>query len=121
MFELLSGGIVEYICNKIWARGIEYGFGGIAKPGQGILPAEKILTEHYRLGSQMLILSRSFINLKEFNDPAEIQKIINDGVSEIRDFEEKILKYDNEKLEINRQNLVNIVNNICNKIPLKSR
>lgn len=62
MFELLSGGIVEYMAGKIKARGIPFGFGGMAKIGEGLLPAENILAEHYRLGSGMVILSRTFRN-----------------------------------------------------------
>lgn len=62
MFELLSGGIVEYMAGKIRSRGLPFGFGGMAKIGEGMLPAEIILGEHYRLGSEMVILSRTFRN-----------------------------------------------------------
>ena len=60
MFELLANGKVEEICNKISTKGIPYGFGGIAKLDEGMLPARHIIAEHYRLGSSMAILSRSF-------------------------------------------------------------
>jgi hypothetical protein len=62
MFELLSGGIVEYMAGKFKARGLPFGFGGMAKIGEGMLPAENILGEHGRLGSEMVILSREFRN-----------------------------------------------------------
>lgn len=77
MFELLSGGLVEYIANKCNKAGIPFGFGGIARIGEGDLPSDNILGEHVRLGSQSVILSRTFkgvvgvdanahaINLKE--------------------------------------------------------
>ena len=48
MFECLSGGLVEYLTEKISKKGIKYGFGGIARIGEGELPAEKILKEHVR-------------------------------------------------------------------------
>ncbi|KIE18173.1 aldolase [Smithella sp. SC_K08D17] len=60
MFELLSGGIVEYMIKKIKSRGIRYGFGGISRFGTGIIDPRLILSEHVRLGSQMVILSREF-------------------------------------------------------------
>ena len=60
MFELLSGGVVEYLADKIRARGIRFGFGGIACVGEGAVPAELVIGEHVRLGSEMVILSRSF-------------------------------------------------------------
>ena len=62
IFELLSNGTVENIVKKIKAKGIKYGFGGIARVGHGYLPAELIIREHYRLGSTMAILSRGFCN-----------------------------------------------------------
>ena len=60
MFEPLANGMVESICYKIKNIRIPYGFGGIARIGEGMLPAEKILLEHYRLGSTRVILSRTF-------------------------------------------------------------
>lgn len=84
MFELLSGGLVEYIANKCNAVGMPFGFGGIARIGEGDLPSDNILGEHVRLGSTSVILSRTFkgvvgvdanahpINLKE-----EVDKVRN--------------------------------------------
>lgn len=60
MFELLSDGLVEYIANKCNKAGIPFGFGGIARIGEGDLPSDNILGEHYRLGSTSVILSRTF-------------------------------------------------------------
>ena len=50
MFELLTDGTVERLGCKILARGIPYGFGGIARLGAGALPSEAVIKEHYRLG-----------------------------------------------------------------------
>jgi citrate lyase beta subunit len=84
MFELLSGGIVEYLASKITQAGIKFGFGGIAQLGKGMLDSSLILSEHYRLGSEMVILSREFnSNLSEdklagkINIRVEIQKLDN--------------------------------------------
>jgi 2-keto-3-deoxy-L-rhamnonate aldolase RhmA len=60
MFELLSGGIVEYLSEKIKSAGIKFGFGGIARLGHGKLDSSLILSEHHRIGSQIVILSRDF-------------------------------------------------------------
>lgn len=60
MFELLSDGIVEYIADKCNKAGVPFGFGGIARIGEGDLPSDNILGEHYRLGSTSVILSRTF-------------------------------------------------------------
>lgn len=60
MFELLSGGLVEYMAQKCNSKGMTFGFGGIARIGEGMLPSDYILGEHVRLGSQSVILSRTF-------------------------------------------------------------
>lgn len=93
MFQLLSNGTVEKICDKIKKAGIKYGFGGISSIGEGELPAEYILCEHYRLGSSMVILSRSFCDTKKISDINEIKKIFYNGVKEIRKKELEFLKY----------------------------
>lgn len=55
MFELLSDGLVEYIANKCNNVGMPFGFGGIARIGEGDLPSDNILGEHVRLGSTSVI------------------------------------------------------------------
>ena len=62
MFEVLSGGLVEYMAEKIIRKGIPFGFGGMGKIGEGMLPADCILAEHLRLKSSSVILSRTFRN-----------------------------------------------------------
>ena len=60
MFELLNDGLVEYIANKCNQANMPFGFGGIARIGEGMLPSDYILGEHVRLGSTSVILSRTF-------------------------------------------------------------
>lgn len=60
MFELLADGTIDRIAEKFIEHDVTFGFGGIARLGEGLLPAENILAEHYRVGSQMAILSRDF-------------------------------------------------------------
>lgn len=91
MFELLANGTVEMLCKKFEARGILYGFGGIAQLGQGTLPAENIIAEHYRLSSSMAILSRSFCDTKKSTDIGIVEEIFKFGINEIRDFENQLM------------------------------
>lgn len=62
MFELLSGGLVDYLANKIKNKNIPFGFGGIATLDSGMISGEMVLKEHIRLDSSMVILSRAFKN-----------------------------------------------------------
>lgn len=95
MFELLADGTVEYLCQKFKRKGIPYGFGGISSIGTGELPAEFVLKEHYRLGSSMVILSRSFCNVNKIADLNLIKDKFEIGVRCIRAFEKEILVHSN--------------------------
>lgn len=89
MFQLLADGTVEKLCEKFRKKGIPYGFGGIAALGKGMLPSERVIAEHYRLGSTCAILSRSFCNTNIVTELDEVKAIFNSGVKEIREWEEK--------------------------------
>lgn len=116
MFELLSNGTVERLCDKIRKAGIAYGFGGIARIGEGALPAEKIILEHYRLGSTRAILSRSFCDAEKIGDTVETDKVFNENMKALRRFEEYAEAADTEIFENNRQELIAAVGAIVGKI-----
>ena len=60
MFEPLAAGYVERVASAAKARGLRFGFGGIARMDEGVLPGRDVLAEHVRLGSDAVILSRTF-------------------------------------------------------------
>ena len=102
MFEMLSNGTVERLCRHLKQIGKPYGFGGLASLGRGLVPAEMIIKEHYRLGSTGAILSRSFCNVNHFSNLEAIDEIFYRGIREIRTLEkecEKRIRYfsENEK------------------------
>lgn len=103
MFELLSNGTVESLCKKIAATGIPYGFGGIARIGEGTLPAEWIVKEHYRLGSTRAILSRSFCNAEEIKDLKKIEVIFAENMARLRDCERDYTSLSEGEFEENRK------------------
>ena len=81
MFELLSGGIIEYLARKISGRNIKFGFGGISRLGKGLLNSRLILSEHCRLKSRIVILSRDFKcyrgRFKEIKKQMDLKQEIN--------------------------------------------
>lgn len=87
MFELLADGTVERLCRKFREAGIPYGFGGIAKLGDGLLPAEKIIMEHYRLGSTRAILSRTFCDNTKIESIEEIDRVFHENMAYLRKYE----------------------------------
>ena len=113
MFELLTDGTVEMIARRVHKKGIKFGFGGIARIGKGIVPAEKIIREHYRLGSTCAILSRAFCNTDIITDLTEIRAIFEEGIVEIRCLEKEAgshLDYFNK----NRNDIRESVNDFIN-------
>ncbi len=102
MFELLSDGTVERLCGIFRKYNLKYGFGGIARVGYGDLPAEMIMTEHYRLGSTAAILSRGFCNANMTPDAKDIETTFVHGVKDIRAKEREIEAYAEEAFDKNR-------------------
>lgn len=116
MFELLSNGTVEGLCDKFKKRGIKYGFGGIAKIGEGLLPAEKIVMEHYRLGSTRAILSRSFCNSDKIKDKTTIQNIFAENMQKLRAYEKTLIHKTDIDYSTNMQAVKSCVASIARKI-----
>ena len=112
MFELLSGGIVEYAARKIHNHDIRFGFGGIARVGRkGPVPAKLILGEHVRLGSEMVILSRAF--RMGLNDVEELKSKINlrNEIIRLDECLDSFRRSTPKQLEENRRKLVIAVRN----------
>ena len=91
LFEVLADGTVEKVSRSILDKHMPYGFGGIGIPGGNMLPAEYIIREHYRLGSDRVILSRAFCNTDLVTDLNDIREIFREGVKKIREVEQECI------------------------------
>lgn len=107
LFEPLIGGIVEYLASKIIPLKIKFGFGGVSRLERG----KNIISEHVRLGSQMVILNRDFRFYKETIE--EIKPVVDakEEVYKIRAFIESLQKASPSELEENRLNLIREIKN----------
>lgn len=112
MFQLLADGTVDRLCTRLRDASIPYGFGGVGRPGSGTLPAEYIIGEHVRLGSQYVILSRSFCNTAKITDLNEICRIFTDGVAEIRCVEQACTAWTQEQFAENHHRVCDCVEKI---------
>lgn len=78
LFEPLAHRILDEAAERLNNSKICWGIGGLGKVGQGLLPAEKIVGEHVRLGSNWAILSRAFhdssAGLEEFCRRTDMKK-----------------------------------------------
>lgn len=112
MFQLLADGTVDKLAEKIKAKGIPFGFGGLAQLNSGMLSGDKVLKEHYRLGSTMVIVSRSFCNTDVITDMDEVSRIFHKGIKEIRDLESEIQNETEMFFEKNHKLVIESVNKI---------
>lgn len=112
MFQLLADGTVERLCRQIQTAGIPCGFGGVGRPGSGLLPAEYIIAEHVRLGSRYVILSRSFCNTGKITDPDEIRHLFTTGISDIRRVEHNCAGWTQAQFEDNHRKVCACVDRI---------
>lgn len=116
MFELLANGTVDALCEKFRKKGVMYGFGGVGRPGSDVaLPADRILAEHCRLGSHMVILSRAFLDVGKLGNRAEIPELFQSGVQAIRDCERAAAAMSPAELSENHRAVQQIVQSIVEK------
>lgn len=115
LFEPLADGTVDMLVQKFQKAGIPYGFGGIASIGKGMLPAEYVIREHYRLHSSSVILSRSFCNVNMMRSLNSIRDIFDNGIQEIRRLEKECAAQpcNSEYFRRNRNTVVDTITMIC--------
>lgn len=93
LFEPLSLGFVDWMAERIRAKGKAFGFGGIgALEGGGELPAELILSEHARLGSTCVILSSRFGKDVHLEDKTDRRQRLAQAIATLQKAHERLLK-----------------------------
>lgn len=115
MFELLSGGLIEFIANKCNCARIPFGFGGIARIGEGLLPSDYILGEHLRLGSSSVILSRTFKGVEGVDLNARRIDLVEE-VNKVRDRMRDIENWSDDDYARNRDAISDAVEKVVEKI-----
>lgn len=116
MFELMENGLVEQLCKKIAKTNIKYGIGGIAAIGEGMLPTEYVIREHYRLGSTAAILSRSFCNTDIVTDLAVVKEKFEMGIADIRALEKECQTANSKYFTDNKKELDAKINAIKQRL-----
>lgn len=85
MFEPLADGVVDQLAGAITGAGLDLGIGGLARAGEGLLPAEMLVAEHVRLGSTAAILSRTFHRNRLTVQDLEAEMDFADEVAKLQD------------------------------------
>ena len=107
LFEPMAASLFDLPASMLCAHDIPFGIGGIARVGQGDLPADYVMGEHVRLRSQHVILSRAFRD-GDIDLAAELDKL--------RDLEARWLAADDEALFANHERLATRVFEIAGRI-----
>lgn len=110
MFEPLADGHVERVAAKVRAQGLRFGFGGIARLDEGLLPGRDVLAEHLRLGSQAVILSRTFHQPGEAGNQAHRFEV---EVAALRQAEATLTARAPEVIEADRQRIAAVIRQIA--------
>lgn len=121
MFEPLADGLVDRMAEILNRAALPFGFGGVARAGEGRLPAELILSEHVRLGSTAAILSRTFH--RKASTVAEIKLHMNfkDEILKLRNVYSRHLNADHHTLLENQVALNTRVSQIAANLMSKAK
>ena len=114
--RFFSGSPVSQGCRKCQAAGLPVGFGGIAKLGDGLLPAEKVIMEHYRLGSTRAILSRTFCDNAKIESVEEIDRVFRENMAALRKYEDAVAVMTKEDFARNQADVCKAVDEIVSRI-----
>lgn len=115
MFQLLSDGTIDRLTGEIRDACVPFGFGGIARVGEGMLPARLVLGEHARLGSRSVILSRAF---HKGLDEIDRDDDFRDAIDSVRACERELCQRDFIQADADHRELQRIVAEI---VATKSR
>lgn len=111
MFEPLALGLLDRVAQQAQAHGRRFGFGGIARPDGGLLPGRDVLAEHLRLGSQAVILSRSF---HAGTEPDAFEQ----DVAALRSAEQALSQRDDLQVEADHRRIAAAIRQIAAGLPL---
>lgn len=106
MFEPLALGLVDRVATAASAQGVRFGFGGIARLDEGMLPGRDVLAEHLRLGSGSVILSRTF------HRPGAAATF-EDEVVHLRKAERELAARTPQQIEADRQRIADSIGRIA--------
>ncbi|MDQ7057301.1 MAG: aldolase/citrate lyase family protein [Ghiorsea sp.] len=95
MFEPLVSGMLDDASACAKKAGLRFGFGGVARADEGDVSGAMVLGEHLRLGSNSVILSRTFYRADE--DKESAGQVFQRELKKLRNAEETLKMRDKER------------------------
>ena len=109
MFEPLASGLMDRVSARVHSQGLRFGFGGIARLNEGLVPGRDVLAEHVRLGSAAVILSRTFHRPSEHNAAAHGFEA---EVAALRQAEGDLSKRTSQQVESDRSRIRGLIESV---------
>jgi hypothetical protein len=106
MFEPLELGLLDRVASLCRSANLPFGFGGIARLEEGLLPGRDVLAEHLRLGSTSVILSRTF------HRPDEADSFETE-VAKLREAERELQSRTPAQIALDRQRIAATIRGIA--------
>lgn len=118
MFEPLALGHVERVAKAAAQSGLRFGFGGIARVNEGLLPGSDVLAEHLRLGSRAVILSRTFHRTDDGDEDGEGPgESFEQAVAALRAAEQQLAQRSQGAVEADRQRVASVITQLASQTP----
>lgn len=108
LFEFLADGWLEILGNKLNNSKIQWGFGGIGAMESLKPKGRELLTEHIRLGSKGVILSRSFKSACTIDETLNLE-LLKKEIKNLRRTRDEIIRMDDLILLKNREEVVKAI------------
>ena len=119
LFETVANGLIDWLCQLARKNNLSYGVGGVGRVGKETLPAELIMKEYIRLGSERVILSRVFHgnvqSLKELQEYSDFSK----EVKKLLEVEKHAKLRGETEIKQDRSDFIKAVNAIATTIAEK--
>lgn len=116
MFQLLTDGTVEKIAAECHKVNKPFGFGGIARMDEGLLEGKFVLSEHIRLGSSAVILSRTFHRPESGLNKVTVKNNFAREVARLREVESQLTDRDAGQIEKDHSVLLTKVESVREQI-----
>ncbi|PLW78205.1 aldolase/citrate lyase family protein [Cohaesibacter celericrescens] len=113
MFEPLIDGKIQHFaeCSKQYDK--PFGFGGVARMGEGLVSGRAVVSEHVRLGSELVILSRTFYR-KEDDGQHDLEAFA-EAIAQLREAERILMQRSSEQVRDDQEELRKSVNIVVEK------
>jgi HpcH/HpaI aldolase/citrate lyase family len=112
MFEPLARGMVDRVGATVQKQGLRFGFGGIARVDQGLINGATVMGEHLRLGSQAVILSRTFHSEPETSS-------FSQDIAALRCVEQALVLRDDRQIEADRLKTIAQIDAVAQQMGVK--